>query len=233
MKKFLLALSMAAALSGTTAYAAHNYTVADATAKQGETVELTIKLVHTGMDVAGYQGTLTAPSTGFIIEKISLKEENAPSGETDMQFLTYAKNEYTCNFLSYSPNLLSYTSRAAAGEEVATLTIKIADDVTPGTYTFNFSNMVFSTNDGGTTEKLASGAGSFKITVEAAAPANPVQDINDDGDIDILDILDMLDIYNEDEEDPRLYDFNNDGDIDILDILDLLDFYSENEELFD
>lgn len=220
MKKVLLTLALASAMS-MSAFATNAVTAAAVEGTAGSTVTVELKLAS-DVAVAGYQATLT-PANCLTLTNA------AKTTAID------SKDWFGCNLVNSKLNVLFYnencnTFTSNASKSVFTVPVAIAAGTEAGNYNLVVSNIVLS-DAVGNAYKIDDVT--IKVVVKPETPTNPVQDINDDGDIDILDILDMLDMYNEDEEDPRLYDFNEDGDIDIIDILDMLDFYGENEELFE
>jgi hypothetical protein len=186
---------------------ANNYLqAADATAKQGQTVEVALTMVNKTFDIINWQTELVLPE-GVTLVKATAAERWSEAVQVD------------------GVKLFSETETAVAKGEgvVAKITLQVDAAVAAGEYDLALKGIVMHAPDGTEIAQVENKA--FKLTVEEGETGEK-GDLNGDGYIDASDIQVILNDMSNETNDPKC-DLNGDGYIDASDIQVILNIMAE------
>ena len=188
---------------------ANNYLqAADATAKQGQTVEVALTMVNKTFDIINWQTELVLP------EGVTLVSAVAAERWTEAVQVDGVK-------------LFSETETAVAKGEgvVAKITLQVDAAVAAGEYDLALKGIVMHAPDGTEIAQVENKA--FKLTVEEGGVEPGIRgDLNGDGFVDASDIQVILNDMSNETNDP-VHDLNKDGFIDASDIQVILNIMAE------
>jgi hypothetical protein len=186
---------------------ANNYLqAADATAKQGQTVEVALTMVNKTFDIINWQTELVLPE-GVTLVKATAAERWSEAVQVD------------------GVKLFSETETAVAKGEgvVAKITLQVDAAVAAGEYDLALKGIVMHAPDGTEIAQVENKA--FKLTVEEGEVGKK-GDLNGDDFVDASDIQVILNDMSNETNDPKC-DLNKDGFIDASDIQVILNIMAE------
>ena len=189
---------------------ANNYLqAADVTAKQGQTVEVSLTMVNKTFDIINWKTELVLPEGVTLV--------SAVAAERWADEVTVTGNQ-----------LFSETETAVAIGEgvVAKFTLQVDATVAEGTYDLALKGTVMHAKDN--TEIAQTDNQYFKLTVEPAE-VGIKGDVNGDGKVDGFDVVNIYSIMLGDVPEVPAADVNLDGKVDGFDVVAIYNIMLGNE----
>lgn len=185
---------------------ANNYLYAkDATAKQGQNVEVTLNMKN-AKEIINWKTTLVLPEGVTFVSAVAADRWTEEIVPTDLTLFSETE-----------------TAVAAGDGVVAKITLQVASTVAEGEYEIQLKDVVMTAADGTSIAQVESKT--FKLTIEAGSEEKK-GDLTGDGDVNAADIQALLNIIASGEFDPRA-DLTGDGDVNAGDIQALLNIIAE------
>jgi hypothetical protein len=179
---------------------ANNYLqAADATAKQGQTVEVALTMVNKTFDIINWQTELVLPEGVTLVSAV-------------------AADRWTETVQVEGVKLFSETETAVAKGEgvVAKITLQVDATVAAGEYDLALKGIVMHAPDGTEIAQVENKA--FKLTVEEGIPGKK-GDVNGDDAVDGMDVVAIYNIMLGNNEPTPAADVNGDGTVDGMDVV--------------
>ena len=179
---------------------ANNYLYAkDVTAKQGQTVEVTLNMKN-AKEIINWQTTLA----------------NLPEGVTFKSAV--AADRWAEEIVVTDLTLFSETENAVVAGDgvVAKITLEVASTVAEGEYEIQLAKVVMTAND--QTSIAQTESKTFKLIVEAGE-VGIKGDVNGDGSVDGMDVVAVYNVMLGNAESTPAADVNGDGTVDGMDVV--------------
>ena len=178
---------------------ANNYLYAkDATAKQGQNVEVTLNMKN-AKEIINWKTTLVLPEGVTFVSAVAADRWTEEIVPTDLTLFSETE-----------------TAVAAGDGVVAKITLQVASTVAEGEYEIQLKDVVMTAADQTSIAQVESKT--FKLTVEAGE-VGIKGDVNGDGAVDGMDVVAVYNVMLGNAEQTPASDVNGDGAVDGMDVV--------------
>ena len=171
----------------------------DVTAKQGQTVEVTLNMKNLTKKIINWKTTLNLPEGVTFVSAVAADRWTEEIAVTDLTLFSETENA------------------VEVGDGcVAKITLQVASTVAEGEYEIQLTDMVMTADD--QTSIAQTESKTFKLTVEAGE-VGIKGDVNGDGAVDGMDVVAVYNVMLGNAESTPAADVNGDGAVDGMDVV--------------